>query len=468
MQNKSLKDYITLSINAQKSNSTLTEGAFKAEDWSKHDFKYSKAVIDDLLAGKVLALGNSSQTISIDDFDREQLIKIRTNIDSTSRDDFNKAYRGSLSTIWSKIEKKSYSGSRVNEDVTGSELAVLVYIDAITSNQNIDDIANYKPTKRMQCDPKLINNVVDLITRDKSWQHSCLNTAKAIISKIPQAKTYQLHYRDKVYNTIRETGARLGGFNGRLDRWNPADVMLIKKGAFPIDAQYTGNIVDYNNYIGKCEDVIGISLKKSDKSAMHGSVSLGTMLGELKQLNVAVKKYKDVKSTFPVVHKQLKKLQTSNIADLIYCTGVNSEVYKHIVADDDNEDVKLKNGTFVNSVPNVLEFLIASGSNKDVFADICNMCYLWAASRAPKSCNYYKASENGCSLIDIHTAVDFKVNKVVIPLDGSSRVTFDITVDGNRWSMVARAKQERGFPQFIIEHGQLKTTKLQAIKNVQL
>lgn len=463
---KTLKQYLTEAAESKKN--PLTQGTFKSEDYDKHQFKYSKAVIDDLLAGKKLRLGKSDQTVSIDDFDHQKLIDIRKDIENTTRQQFNDAYHGKLTTIWSKIAKKPYSGSHANEDITGSELAVLVYIDAIISKQDVNDITNYKPTDRLHCDPKLIDNVVMIISTDKSWQRSCLATAKAIISKIPQAKTYQLHYRDKVYNTIRELGNRLGGFKGKYDRWNPADAMLVKKGAFPINNEYTSNIVDFNNYIGKCEDVIGISLKKSDKEAMQGSVSLGTILGELPQLKVAVTKYKDVKSTFPVVHNQLKKLQNSKIADLIYCSGVGSDVHKRIVADNNADDIKLRNGTFVNSIPNVLEFLIAACDDKDVFIDICNMCYLWAASRTPKSCNFYKASESGCKFVDVHTAVDFKLNKIVIPLDGSSRITFDITVDGNYWSMIARAKQERGFPQFVIEHKQLKTTALKPIRQVDL
>ena len=177
-------------------------------------------------------------------------------------------------------------------------------------------------------------------------------------------------------------------------------------------------------------------------------------------------KYKYVKSTFPVVNKQLKQLPSSNVADFLYCSGVNSDIHHRINSENDQEDVKLKNGTFVNSIPNVLQFLIACSNDKDVFIDTVNMCYLWAASRAPTSCSFWKASENGCKFIDVHTAVDFKLNKVVIPLDGSSRVTFDVTVDGNNWSIIARAKQESGFPQFVIEHKQLKNASIKPIKQV--
>ena len=453
------------SLDAKKQ---LTEGAFKTVDYPKHDFKYAKAVIDDLFAGKKLPLGKSNQTVDINDFDKDALKRIRDDVTNSTLNDFNNAYQGSLRSIWSKIEKSPYSKSHANEDITGGELAVLVYIDALTSNQDVDDIAKYTPTKRMFTDSKLLDNVVTLVSTNRSWQKSALATAKAIISKIPQAKTYELHYRDKWYNYLRELGNKLGGFDGRLDRWNPSDCFLIKKGTMPPSADNIENIVAYNTYIGKGEDVIGISLKKSDQKAMHGSVSVGTMIKNLKQLNMVMSKYKDVKSTFPVVHKQLKQLQSSKIADLLYCSGINSDIHRRINGENDQEDIKLKNGTFVNSIPNVLQFLIACSNDKDLFIDTVNMCYLWAASRAPTSCSFWKASENGCKFVDVHTAVDFKLNKVVIPLDGSSRVTFNITVDGNDWSLVARAKQESGFPQFVIEHKQLKNASIKPIKQVVL
>ena len=149
------------SLDAKKQ---LTEGAFKTVDYPKHEFKYAKAVIDDLLAGKKLPLGKSNQTVDINDFDKDALKKIRDDVTNSTLNDFNNAYQGSLRSIWSKIEKSPYSKSRANEDITGGELAVLVYIDAITSNQDVDDIAKYTPTKRMFTDSKLLDNVVTLVS----------------------------------------------------------------------------------------------------------------------------------------------------------------------------------------------------------------------------------------------------------------------------------------------------------------
>ena len=449
-------------------------GAFERGDWSKDrdgiSNKYPTLVIRDLFDNNSVKLdpkfASLAKSVSIDDFDKNALTKIRNNVRGSTVDDFNAAYKGKINALWTKLDKLPYSHSKATENVIGSELGVLVYIDAITSNQDPNDLTSYIPTNRLFCDSKLLDDVNALQSRDSSWRQSCIKTAKAIIAKLPQVKHYEMHYRDKVYNGIRKLGAQLGGLGNHFDRWNPGDVVFVKKGAYPIKSQYTGNIVDYNNYIGKCEDIIMVSLKKEDDGALHGAVSLKTMLSNLPQLSVAVDKYNSVQATFPVIHKQLKKLQNSNISSLLYCTGVNSEIHKLINAEDDKNPAKVKNGTFINSIPNVLAFLVAASGDKEVFKDICNMCYLWAASRTPQSCNYYKASANGCKLIDMNTSIEFKLDKVIIPLDGSARVTFNLLVDKQPWSMIARAKQEQGMPQFMLNTGNRSLSGARPIKLV--
>lgn len=444
-------------------------GNFDPGDWPKHNNKYSLAVINDLLDGKQVVRADGKDPLTIDDFDKQKLIDIKDHIDTASNKDFNIAYKhqSDSKVIWSKILKRPYSKSNAAEKVPGGEAAVLVYVDMIANNHDVNDLASYKPSKRFHSDPKYIKDAVDVLSTDKSWQRSALATARHILEKLPQLKSYHIYYRDKDYDGIRALANKLGQFEGRYDRWNPADVFFAKNGAVPIKAPYNENIVDLNNYIGAQEDIIGISLKKGDNDAMHGSVGLGTMLKKLPQLKVAMKKYKTVSDSFATMYEQLKALQKSPIANLIKCTGADSEVFKKIV-NHDTSDVKLKNGTLINSVPNVLQFVVSGSSDKDIFNDAIQLCYLWAASRTPTSCSHYKASASGCKLVDMKTSIDFKLDEIIIPLNGNSRVQFNVTVDGNQWSLIARAKQEAAFPQFVIEHGRARAAGAIPIKQVKL
>ena len=445
---------------------TQSLNPFKPIDYSKHDFKYPVAVINDLLDGKSVTLTDGS-SITIDDFDKDALVALKNNITNSTVSDLNKTYKNNVRSIWSNIHKRPYSKSSVGEKVPGSEAAVLVYIDMIAQNHDVDDIGGYKPSKRIHTDQKYIDDAINVITTNKSWRLSALQTAKNLLEKLPQLKNYHIYYRDNNYDNIRATANKLGDFGGSLDRWNPADVFFAKQGAVPIKSEYTGNIADYNSYIGACDDVIGVSLKKADNHAIHGSVGLGKMLTKLPQIKMSLQKYKSVPETFSTVHKQLKTIADSPLASIVKCIGVDSDIHKRIV-DEDQSDVKLNNGTFINAVPNVLQFIVSGCRDVDLFADTIQMCYMWAASRTPLSCNHYKASATGCKLIDCKTGIDFKLNQVIIPLNGNARIVFDITVDGNNWSLVGRAKEEGAFPQFMIEHKKPATAGAVPIKRVKL
>lgn len=445
----------------------VTESIFDKQDYSKHDYKYPLAVINDLLGGKQLKI-KSGDTISLADFDKDALIKIRDDITNTTADDFNKAYKqkvGNTRSIWANIQKSPYSGSSADKKVPGAEAAVLIYLDILVNRGDINDIANYKPSKRFFTDQKYIDDAIGVMQTDASWQKSALQTARNIIKQFPKIQSYNIYYRDKQYNKLREIGNKLGNFGGQLDRWNPADVFFAKPGAVPIKSEHTGNITDYNAYIGACEDVIGISLKKADNQAMHGSVSLGNMLKQLPGIKTAMQKYKSVSETFDTVHKQLKTIQQQPIADIVYCVGEGSDIHNRIISGN-RENVKLNNGTFINSVPNVLQFIVSGGNDKPTFEDAVKLCYLWAASRTPISCSHYKASATGCKFVDCKTAIEFKLERVIIPLNGNSRIQFDIDVDGNKWSLIARSKQEAAYPQFVIEHKRPRALGAKPINNV--
>ena len=91
----------------------IIENLFTANSWSHNDrFDYAAAVINAILNGNDLRKGKLGDegVIKSSDFDHDRLSYILSNIKQTTVKDFNDAYNGSESNIWSKIFKGDFSG----------------------------------------------------------------------------------------------------------------------------------------------------------------------------------------------------------------------------------------------------------------------------------------------------------------------------------------------------------------------
>ena len=91
----------------------IRENLFTANNWSHNDkFDYAAMVINAILDGNDLRKGKLGDegVIKSSDFDHDRLSYILSNIKQTTVKDFNDAYNGSESNIWSKIFKGDFSG----------------------------------------------------------------------------------------------------------------------------------------------------------------------------------------------------------------------------------------------------------------------------------------------------------------------------------------------------------------------
>lgn len=108
---------------------------------------------------------------------------------------------------------------------------------------------------------------------DEGWFYSVINTANALFKDIPGAtrgKKYRFYRGGKLVYSIYDEWRRLKSGSGIVsnDKWNPADIWMIKK---TYKHQYGFNtLTEYNRYmynVFNSADCIGISLKKLIKNA---------------------------------------------------------------------------------------------------------------------------------------------------------------------------------------------------------
>jgi hypothetical protein len=138
----------------------------------------------------------------------------------------------------------------------------------------ITDLSD-KTTKDAHCDRKLSDCLKKL---DDEWYHSVIVTANLIFKDVKKNKnTGFLFYRgkdlpDKIYACFKKF-KKTSGISGE-DKWNPADIWMIKKGfKFDEDQQ---TLKDLNRYLYdefNNNNLIGISLKKVPlKYTVHSKI----------------------------------------------------------------------------------------------------------------------------------------------------------------------------------------------------
>lgn len=455
----------------------LNESKFNTNDYPKYGGKYPSRVIQALLDGKPVKLHDSDETITIDDFDKHSLEKILDDVEHTTYEDFNNAFNGKIRAIWSKIEKTPFRDNKKTggDSTAASEAAVIVALDLYAHNKTIDDLSDYQKSNSVHVSDKDVAKAVNLLTSDKKWRKSINGIVHNIVKSITHdISKYEFHYGDDLYHAIIRTGATLAGFDVTTrDRWNPADIFLVKKGVTSIPSYAKTNIVAFNEWVGKCDDVIGISIKKGDVAAQHGSIGVGravdaiNKLDDLPNLDASVDNFKTVKASLPTIRKQLQTIKQSAVSKYFYVTGTDSQLYKALVGETDDHG-QLKNNTFQSAIPMALQFFVSASKTPKQFEDVIKMCYLYAASRTPTSCNFWKVGQEHAVFVDQKTAVDFKVLKVIVPLNGNSTILIECNVNGNRWFITCRSRRENTKPLFSIEHRNHHTEHAIPISQVKL
>lgn len=519
-------------------------GAFRREDWDKHDYLYTKELIRDLENGEQIAVDQTAanklkrfklgETINKEDFVPQELNKIikafnEEKYDTVSYDDFNSAFKhkDKVPTIFIKLSKLPYSQGRKGNTTVQQENGFAIWLDYLVNNNKTAgerfDRSQYKPSDKLRLSEDsnkqaaMIDDAINFMADDKTWDDANKKCALKLLQYCKSLNVnldkYYIHRGTDLFKKIKKVGATLAVLNA--DKWNPADVMLIKNEqsvASKLD-QFAKdkNIAEYNRFIGSNDDVIGISLKKGDTGALHGSFAVNQLTEFLGQHGKSAIDWKDFKSTVITtrtddwgIFQCLKTLH--DISDvikpedrdeklhraIIYINpgklGSNTPTIKQLVdrltavispnGDKQNTDVGLnaikKNidkQSFIRSFPAALKFLTHAYQNKERLEEAIETAYCIAGSMHEKCCPHLKVTSDSIKQINKDAVTSVQLNKIVVPLDGSIHILFDLMVvhqDGHESPIKLQLRSKGSAPQFIIIKEQIKTDTLKPLKQYKL
>ena len=121
---------------------------------------------------------------------------------------------------------------------------------------------------RYDCDSDVSNTII-LVKFEPIWAKSVSATVARIIKEF-KIKPASVFHRGTLDSQIKSHGADLAGVGTQPDKWNPADIMIIKKGSKEVKKFLaTDNLNDANSIInnnvgkGTYNEILGISLKQS-------------------------------------------------------------------------------------------------------------------------------------------------------------------------------------------------------------
>lgn len=370
-----------------------------------------------------------SASFAIDDKDSKK-IKVMPNYETNKGKIQIQAKRNNLNLYFGKGSDNFKISGSGDDKTTLQEVGYLVLLDMLLSNQK--DISTYKPTTRLIVKAN-IENVINFLETNKDWYDSSLSGAKKTISEFGASnlKKYNFHHDDDLFNKIRTLGLKISGLSNK-DKWNPADVYLIKK--WKPD---TTNIITFNNYIEKSGDVIGISLKKSPKEALHGAVALNVIAAEF-GFNKFSAKYKEINDLFVKDMKRyITKLKNHPLKNIMYVTIENKNLTESL------KNLKPESKNYFKSLPPAIEFLSETNEN---LIDVLKFSIMTAMSISPKSCGHWKLE--GGSLSYQPTDFEIEILKIRLKLNGNTDTIFDFKFNGKQMKLQLRSKGS--LPQFII------------------
>jgi hypothetical protein len=149
---------------------------------------------------------------------------------------------------------------------TATESAQCVYLQAIWDNPQ----TKFSPDDLRNAYTKVfVNATVDqILLGDDAWISSSIDTAR-MLHKVLKKKTYSFHRGSDWVNTLDNHYKRLNRVEkafSNLNKWNPADIWLVAKGAeSKYDFDGAQSLQYLNNELLKAfaaRDIVGVSLKK--------------------------------------------------------------------------------------------------------------------------------------------------------------------------------------------------------------
>jgi len=330
------------------------------------------------------------------------------------------------------------------------EVGVLVILDALLENSSFskDDLLAYKASSRMNTDTD-IHSVLLFLKDDKSWFNACMNSAQAILSKFgAKLSSYEIHHGSALFKKIREHGKKLSNLN--FDKWNPSDVYFISK--YPDFS--INDIIEWNSHIfNEDQFIIGISLKKSDDAALHGSIALGVIMKRFGLSSSTPLQIKDKKLTEKDINTLLKHLNSTNSNIKAKSNCMLTTEKKSI--SDSLRNAELESDNWGKSIPIILDFMSQLNENWEM---VLKHMIFSAMSVDVLSCTHWKTSGSGIKIIPefAPTYNDISIDVLVYKFNGDTDLVINFTYFGKQ--MKAQMRSKGSLPQLNIISKSAKDT----------
>lgn len=137
---------------------------------------------------------------------------------------------------------------------------------------------------------------IDFLLENPDWMTTALVTAKKVLQTVKiDLSNYEFHRGSQlvgqIYKIFSALNRKLDGhqkFSGS-DKWNPADIWIVKRGLkIPAPKEFP-QLIDYNSWISqqyKNRSLIGVSLKKLGKQASAKTYNIDDNIDDILGLNL--------------------------------------------------------------------------------------------------------------------------------------------------------------------------------------
>lgn len=474
------KDFLNENYKFEKVKfSELNETEFKNIDVPKHD--YIEQYIELAKKGPINFHSGGSEKLKDEDIKKlEYLATLKTN--GASLDEIKswlkangKLSNGKTITGTNGFEKSMVSrgnkGNRANID-DERESAVAVIFDMLVQEsvqeENIlEKLAGWKPNGDFK--PEITQNGCESIRAFLSEKNNlkdsyqCALGVKEAFDNTIKGGNYKIYHKSKAFSYIKETAKEIlskGGIKCQPDKWNPADIFIIREG---FSIQKTADINEYNDQFNNFNNIVGISLKKSEDGALHGSAGLTTIeqLIDAKSKNFSkctgVGNYgnKDGEEFLKEYIKDIQLLKTHRGKVVCYIDKTKNSI-------EDTMNSLTTDKGWKKCYMDLLDFLLKYRNDLD---SAMTYLYNFANSTVDFSAPHFKVM--GKNAVKVEPKMkNVEVVGIHIPLSDVRYIWLELNVDGEKKWMKGRPKNKGTKPQFMIDNAGMKTSGYKIVEGL--
>lgn len=423
---------------------------FSYADVDKHNFAYIRSLLDKIEAGEPVKVGASEKIFdkSAKVFtDIRKLLDANQSPTSLIKQEFKE---------FTKIDKMPFSGKSGGRKIAVTdeqEQGVILWLDILVNqkkefgeyeNAFSQLLTQYKP-KNARLTAGEVDHLCKWLQSDNDWNITCFYSAQTILNHFGKAdlKKRSFHQNTSEFNGIRAIGKTLSKISP--DKWNPQDIYLLDRSFVLQELQRFQYLAELNEFIGKHDQVIGISLKKQYIQANHGKAALNN-ISKIKshvKPGVVTSGIRN-KNSLSLTGKKLLSDLASKIMkmrlgfDVITRQQDGDSLLKQL------DKIDIKQESFEKSIPIIMKWISDHKDGEDLDDSITYLVAV-AMQKNPLSCAHMKCYGTDKNITEVRGVPEVKILRMRLKLTGDIDVIFDVEADGHPYK--AQIRQFGSMPQ---------------------